>query len=112
MISVMTAARMRMATARRTDPRPARLRAPRMAKGGRISGRRINHQGLPTVSERFPSIVALSSLGRGGKIHHKDTNAQRRKFLFKNPLLSSLCLCAFVVNLQSSETEPLDAVIV
>jgi hypothetical protein len=57
-ISVITAARNRIASARRIGPSPARLRALAQTSGGRINGIRISHQGLPTVTDQLPSVIA------------------------------------------------------
>ena len=57
----MTAARNKIASARRTDPSPARLRKLIHTSGGRISGIRISHQGWPNVIDRFPTIADRSS---------------------------------------------------
>ena len=56
-ISVITPARNMIATARRTVPKPARLRKLVHTSGGRISGIRISHQGWPNVIDRFPTIA-------------------------------------------------------
>ena len=52
----------RQRPADRAQPGQAAIARPRSA-GGRTSGIRISHQGLPTVIDQLPSIIAMSSLG-------------------------------------------------